>query len=71
MVYATCPNCQSDVALQDPKIGQKAVCPQCSLELKIVWLLPVELDYWDESMEWKDAEHEPGNRHDPQQSASS
>jgi lysine biosynthesis protein LysW len=57
MIFSSCPNCQSDVAVNEPKIGQIIFCPQCAIGLKIVWLLPVELDILNESdYVWDDKE---------------
>jgi uncharacterized paraquat-inducible protein A len=49
MVYAPCPNCQSNVPLTELKVGNNVHCPGCGVGLKIVWLLPVELDMLNES----------------------
>ncbi len=49
MVNAPCPNCQSDVPIRDPKVGKNVLCPGCGIGLKIVWLLPVELDILTEA----------------------
>ena len=53
MIAAKCPGCQVKLDIQDPKIGQKVLCWNCKKELKIIWLLPLEVDFWEDSSEHK------------------
>ncbi len=63
MVKADCPSCGTKVSIGlNPKMGQRLFCPQCSTEVEVVWLDPVELDWpydddgdddeYDEFDEW-------------------
>jgi len=51
MIYAKCPKCNTNIHIKDPKIGQKVICQGCDSILKTIWLLPIELDFWDEMIE--------------------
>jgi len=51
MIFAKCPKCNTKIQIKDPRIGQKVVCQGCESLLKIIWLLPIELDFWDEMIE--------------------
>lgn len=54
---AICPDCDAEVNLgADPRLGQKITCPNCEVELEVVSLDPLELN-WDVSEsddEWDD-----------------
>lgn len=46
MKFAECPNCDAMVDVGDsPLVGNYVKCPSCDLELMIVWLNPLELDF--------------------------
>ncbi|MHB8133832.1 MAG: hypothetical protein ACYDH1_06360 [Anaerolineaceae bacterium] len=51
MINAKCPKCNNNIPIKDPKIGQKVICQSCNSILKTIWLLPIELDFWDEMIE--------------------
>ncbi len=39
-----CPTCKSQLTLETPiEINQSVICPNCGLELEVVWLYPLEL----------------------------
>jgi lysine biosynthesis protein LysW len=39
-----CPVCNLDILIQDPvELHQQVICPNCDLELEVVWLYPLEL----------------------------
>jgi lysine biosynthesis protein LysW len=39
-----CPFCNIDLPLQNPlELKQQVICPNCGLELEVVWLYPLEL----------------------------
>lgn len=44
-MFASCPNCCTNIKIERPEIGQKVVCPDCFKNLVIVWLFPIELDF--------------------------
>jgi alpha-aminoadipate carrier protein LysW len=54
---AICPDCDAEINLgADPRLGQKITCPNCEVELEVVSLDPLELN-WDVSEsedEWDD-----------------
>ena len=46
MAIASCPGCGQDVDLgPKSKVGQRVDCPNCGLELEVVSLSPLELDF--------------------------
>lgn len=73
MPKAVCPDCGEDVQI-DPalKIGERFECPECSVELEVVSLKPLEVDYalyddwddedeeWGDDVDWDDEEEEDG-----------
>lgn len=59
MIYASCPNCHSDIRFVKPSADMKCVCPGCSILLKVVKLSPIELDFFDENIENEVEESEP------------
>lgn len=39
-----CPDCDTALPLSTPlEINQQVVCPNCGLELEVIWLYPLEL----------------------------
>jgi lysine biosynthesis protein LysW len=55
MVKTHCLNCQADIPLGvDPKIGQMVTCPACQSSFEVVWLFPLELDWFSESESFTD-----------------
>ena len=59
MIYASCPNCHSDIRFVNPSAGKKCVCPGCSMLLQIIKLSPIELDFFVEKIEYEAEESEP------------
>lgn len=48
MKSAVCPSCDADIEIGAmPCYGLRLECPVCDAALKIIWLDPVELDWWD------------------------
>lgn len=60
MAFAECISCGADIKLSSqPKMGLQVVCPECSAELEVVWLDPVELDWpFDEEDYEEDEEYD-------------
>ncbi len=58
MLRAECPECGEFVALdEDIQVGDRVVCVECGVELEILSLYPLALDYvladeWED--EWED-----------------
>lgn len=50
---AACPSCNNTVEVgQHPKLGDLLACPFCHVQLEVVWLDPLELDWFiDEDFE--------------------
>jgi len=39
-----CPTCKTALQIETPiHINQQVICPNCGLELEVVWLYPLEL----------------------------
>lgn len=52
MMEAECPSCGESIEVgRKPKMGQRVVCPGCDVELEVVWLDPLELDWPAEEYE--------------------
>lgn len=48
MTNALCPSCDAQIEIGAmPVCGMRLECPACDAALKIIWLDPVELDWWD------------------------
>ena len=59
MTIALCPDCEEPIRLGTQlKIGQRIVCSNCEVELEVIEVSPVELDWaYDEPDEdWDDDE---------------
>ncbi|RME83666.1 MAG: lysine biosynthesis protein LysW [Caldilineae bacterium] len=39
-----CPECEAEITLTDPMLGEIVPCPDCGAELEVVSLEPVTLD---------------------------
>jgi lysine biosynthesis protein LysW len=66
MAIAFCPDCEAPIRLgAQIKIGQRIVCSNCDVELEVIEVSPVELDWaydepeedWDDG-EWDDEDDE-------------
>jgi len=45
MLTANCPECETEIALEDGTIiGEIIVCPDCGVDLEVISLDPIELD---------------------------
>lgn len=63
MFRALCPDCGEVVELQErTRVGDRVVCAECGVELEVISLYPLDLDYvleedWgDEDESWEDDE---------------
>lgn len=46
MITGTCPACQSRFEIEEePDLGIKVTCPECSITYEVTWLYPFTLDY--------------------------
>jgi alpha-aminoadipate carrier protein LysW len=55
MPTAFCPNCDEEITLQAPRLGQVVICPSCGTELEVVSVKPLELDFlFEEEEEWEE-----------------
>ncbi|MFH1633203.1 MAG: lysine biosynthesis protein LysW [Chloroflexota bacterium] len=46
MVSVSCPECRQQIDLDsNPEIGQQVTCQSCNVDLEVIWLFPVCLDY--------------------------
>ena len=46
MIYSECPNCCAHIKIKKaPSIGLPVKCGYCNVQLEIIWLYPVTLDY--------------------------
>jgi len=58
MLRAECPECSGTVKLEENiTVGDRVICVECSVELEVLSLHPLELDYpleddWDD--DWDD-----------------
>lgn len=48
MAITFCPECDYNLSLKKPKLGQRIVCQNCRAQLRIVNLRPIELDWGEE-----------------------
>lgn len=55
MTAVECPSCGKEIKLfSNPKVGQQVVCKACDAELEVVWLEPLELDWYYEDDDFED-----------------
>ena len=40
----SCPECEAEITLEEPMLGEIVPCPDCGAELEVVSLDPVEVD---------------------------
>jgi alpha-aminoadipate carrier protein LysW len=54
-----CPECDERIVFNPtkPKFGQRLSCPNCSAELEVISLDPLELD-WAYDWEWDDEDED-------------
>jgi alpha-aminoadipate carrier protein LysW len=59
MTFAECISCGTEIKFSaQPKMGHLVTCPDCSADLEVVWLDPVELDWpYDEEDFEEDEEY--------------
>ena len=61
MISAFCPDCDEEMTFNPhPRLGQKVICPHCDVELEVISVDPLELDWaydWSED-EWDGWEDE-------------
>jgi len=43
-MYAACPNCFTNIKIEQPEFDKHLHCPTCMMILVIVWLFPIELE---------------------------
>ena len=59
MPFAYCPSCDDHISLRNPRIGQKLFCPHCDIEVEIIGIDPLHLDWaYDSSYDEDWAEEE-------------
>ena len=57
MSAAICPECETEIKSNDPvKVGERIFCPECDIELEVISVKPLILDYAfdDEYEEWEE-----------------
>ena len=50
MAITFCPECDYNISLKKPKLGQRVVCQNCRVQLRVVNLRPIELDWGEEEV---------------------
>ncbi len=45
MATGYCPDCDGQLGLSNPRLGQKLLCPYCDTQLEVIALEPLELDW--------------------------
>jgi lysine biosynthesis protein LysW len=62
MPVAVCPECEARIDFGDPvevQIGERTVCPECDIELEVISVKPLVLDYaLDDDEDWEDEDWE-------------
>jgi lysine biosynthesis protein LysW len=60
MLRVECPDCGEIIELREnTRVGSRVICVECGVELEVLSLYPLELDYvledeWDD--DWEDGE---------------
>ena len=57
MPSAYCPDCDEKITLNNPRVGQKLLCPFCDTEVEVIGLNPLDLD-WAYDMSYDDDDWE-------------
>jgi hypothetical protein len=58
MVQGACPECDSDVPLEDGfSVGQQVICSECDTTLVLIGLTPPELDWVFEADNYGSSNH--------------
>lgn len=59
MMGTFCPDCDEEITFNPhPRLGHKLTCPHCDVELEVISVDPLELDWaydWSEE-DWEDEE---------------
>jgi lysine biosynthesis protein LysW len=45
MPSAYCPDCDEKIVLNNPRVGQKLLCPHCDTEVEVIGTDPLDLDW--------------------------
>jgi lysine biosynthesis protein LysW len=56
-IVATCPECDESIGLGAKLyVGQRIVCPHCEIDLEVISLVPLELDWAFDAtnLDWDD-----------------
>ena len=61
MTKTSCPNCDSVISVNKPRMGAMITCAECGQELEIISTSPFEVDFpldddWDYEYEYEDDE---------------
>ena len=57
MLTAICPECEAEINFGNPieaKVGDRAVCSECDMELEVISTKPLILDYVFDDEDWED-----------------
>ena len=59
MAKAYCPNCDSVISVENPRLGAMISCSDCGQELEVISTSPFEVDFpLDDDWEYEDEEDE-------------
>jgi alpha-aminoadipate carrier protein LysW len=55
MPKTRCPNCDTTVKIEKPREGVVITCPGCGVELEVITVDPLEVDFTDDwQNEWEE-----------------
>jgi len=62
MSVAMCPECEAKIDFGNPvevEVGEQMFCPECDMELEVISVKPLVLDYaFEDDEDWEDEDWE-------------
>jgi lysine biosynthesis protein LysW len=59
MSAAICPECEAKINFDSPvEVGERVSCPECDIELEVISIKPLTLDYAFDDEEWEEEDWE-------------
>jgi lysine biosynthesis protein LysW len=55
---AHCPDCDTTIALSNPRVDERLYCPHCTMELKVIRTAPLSLEWAYASLCNEDADED-------------
>ena len=59
MSVTICPECEAKINFDKPvEVGERVFCPECDIELEVISVKPLTLDYAPDDEDWEEEDWE-------------